>query len=99
MFFLPATVITDACTDVGECGGITNVECRDDGPGLQCLCLTGYSATGATNCDPVGMYLVREKQNNMGSDQVRHKPACTVTEDGERLEILDLESRGIVLSV
>ena len=30
------------------------------------------------------------------SDQVRHKPACTVTEDGWRLEILDLESRGIV---
>ena len=32
-------------------------------------------------------------------DQVRYKPGCTATEDGERLEILDLESRGIVLSV
>ena len=32
------------------------------------------------------------------SDQVRHKPGCTVTEDGYRLEILDLESRGTVLS-
>ena len=27
------------------------------------------------------------------------KPGCTVTEDGQRLEILDLQSRGIVLSV
>ena len=42
---------------------------------------------------------VREKTNNLGSDQVRHKPGCTVTEDCESLEILDLESRGIVLSV
>ena len=24
----------------------------------------------------------REKINNLGSDQVKHKPACTVTEDG-----------------
>ena len=31
------------------------------------------------------------------SYQVRHKPACTATEDGWRLEISDLESRGIVL--
>ena len=33
------------------------------------------------------------------SDQVRHKPGCTATEDGWRLEISDLESKGIVLSV
>ena len=25
---------------------------------------------------------VREKTNNLGSDQVRHKPGCAVTEDG-----------------
>ena len=25
---------------------------------------------------------VREKTNYFGSDQVRHKPGCTVTEDG-----------------
>ena len=31
------------------------------------------------------------------SDQVSHKPCCTSTEDGKRLEILDLEIRGIVL--
>ena len=35
---------------------------------------------------------VREKTNNLGSEQVRHQPGCTVTEDGYRLEVLDLES-------
>ena len=25
---------------------------------------------------------VHEKTNNLGSDQVQHKPGCTVTEDG-----------------
>ena len=33
------------------------------------------------------------------SDQVRHKLGCTATEDGSRLEISDLGSRGIVLSM
>ena len=33
------------------------------------------------------------------SDQVLHKPGCAATEDGERLDILDLESREIVLSM
>ena len=42
---------------------------------------------------------VYEKTNNLGSDLVQHKPGCTVTEDGKRLETLDLESNGIVLSV
>ena len=42
---------------------------------------------------------VREKTNNVGSDQVQHKLGCTVTEDGKRLEILDLESKGIALSM
>ena len=32
------------------------------------------------------------------SDQVRHKPGCTASEDDKKLEISDLESRGIVLS-
>ena len=31
------------------------------------------------------------------SDKVQHKPGCTATEDGLRLEISDLGSRGIVL--
>ena len=33
------------------------------------------------------------------SDQIRHKPGCTATEDGKRLETSDLGRRGIVLSV
>ena len=33
------------------------------------------------------------------SDQVQRKPGGTATEDGQRLEISDLGSRGIVLSV
>ena len=40
----------------------------------------------------------REKTNNVDCDQVWHKPGCTATGDGLRLEILDLGSRGIVLS-
>ena len=31
-------------------------------------------------------------------EQVQHKPGCTATEDGLRLEISDLERRGMVLS-
>ena len=38
-----------------------------------------------------------EKTNILVSDLVRHRPGCTATEDGQRLEISDLESRGIVL--
>ena len=30
---------------------------------------------------------VHEKTDNLVSDQVQHKPGCTVTEDGQRLEI------------
>ena len=37
------------------------------------------------------------KTNVLVSDLVRHKLGCTATEDGERLEISDFESRGIVL--
>ena len=33
------------------------------------------------------------------SNQVQHKPGCTATEDGYRLEILDLGGRGMVLSM
>ena len=40
-----------------------------------------------------------EKTNVLVSDLVRHKPGCTATEEGYRLEISDLESRGIVLSM
>ena len=40
-----------------------------------------------------------EKTNVLVSNLVRHKPGCTATEDDKRLEILDLDSRGIVLSM
>ena len=32
------------------------------------------------------------------SNYVRHKPGFTATEDGQRLEISDLQCRGVVLS-
>ena len=47
----------------------------------------------------VNMSLVVRKPVFGVSDQVRHKPGSTATEAGERLEISDLGSRGIVLSV
>ena len=34
-----------------------------------------------------------------GCDQVPHKPGCTATENGQRLKILDLGRREIVLSM
>ena len=43
--------------------------------------------------------LRHEKTNILVFDLVRHKPGCTATEDDQRLEISDLESRGIVLSM
>ena len=38
------------------------------------------------------------KTNNVVSEQVRHKPACTATEAGYKLENLELSRGGIVLS-
>ena len=43
------------------------------------------------------MSLVVRKSGFRVSNQVRHKPGCTATDDGLRLAILDLGSRGIVL--
>ena len=40
-----------------------------------------------------------EKTNVLVFDLFRHKRGSTATEDGWRLEISDLESRGIVLSM
>ena len=43
---------------------------------------------------------MHEKTNNLGSDQVPHKPGWAVhsqTHNDKRLEILDLESGGTVL--
>ena len=41
----------------------------------------------------------RETTNILVPDRVRHKPGCTATEDVQKLEISDLESRGVILSV
>ena len=45
------------------------------------------------------MSLVVRKQVFGVSDQVPHKPGCTATEDGLRLEISGLDRRGIALSM
>ena len=45
------------------------------------------------------MSLVPRKPVFGVSDQVPHKPGCTATEDGYRLEISDLGRRGILLSM
>ena len=42
---------------------------------------------------------VHEKTNNLGSDQVQHKPACTVTEETQNHENLGISRGGNVLSV
>ena len=39
-----------------------------------------------------------KKTNVLVSDPARHKPGCTATEDSQRLEISDLESRGILVA-
>ena len=41
----------------------------------------------------------RGKTNNVDSEQVQHKPVCTSTEAGLKLEVSDLRKRDIVLSV
>ena len=41
----------------------------------------------------------RHEKAILVSELVRHKPSCTSTDDDWRLEILDIESRGIVLSM
>ena len=51
---------------------------------------------GVLPCFTVLTYEPRhEKTNVLVSNLVRHKPGCTATEDGYRLEISDLERREI----
>ena len=59
------------------------------------LALKRYSATSIE----LKMSLVVRKPAFGVSDMVPHKLGCTASEDGWRLEISDLESRGIVLSM
>ena len=49
--------------------------------------------------DPRSISSVMRKPAFWVSDQVQHKLGCTTTEDGHRLEIWDLESSRIVLSM
>ena len=42
---------------------------------------------------------VHEKTNSLGFRPGQHKPDCIITEDCQKLEILYLESRGIILSI
>ena len=38
---------------------------------------------------------IMRKPSYWGKDQIRHKLSCTTTEDGNRLEISNIEDRGI----
>ena len=53
--------------------------------------------------DTFNRYVVYEPSHEKtllwGFDTVLHKPDCSVTEDGLKLDSLDLERRGIVLSM
>ena len=66
----------------------------------------------APKCDEIqvlGIHSIKENRDKLSrdvrksgfviSDQVRLKPFCTVTEAGQKLEISDLRSREILLSV
>ena len=68
------------------------------GEQLSCTC-SQYAHITAYGKFSMKYEPVHEKTNNLGSDQVRYKPGCTVTEDGMRMEISELRRRGIVLSV
>ena len=68
---------------------------HDNGYGTKLQTVVA-SMEKVNNYEPVREIHVTD---NLGSVQVRHKPGCTVTEDDQRLEILDLESKEIVLSV
>ena len=70
---------------------------------LICISLIQIE-TLATSFDSVNLFSrvrfepPRGKTNNVVTEQVLLKPACTVTEAGKKLEILELGRGGIVLS-
>ena len=55
--------------------------------------MTGKLLTGTLSQHKQTDEPCHENTNVLVSDLVRHKPGCTATEDGLRLEISDLESR------
>ena len=71
-------------------GWTTDGRTDDDGRRLD-----GY--TISSPCEPNGSGEL--KTNILVSDLVRQNSGCTATEDGKRLEISDLEIRGIALSM
>ena len=74
---------------------------------LKCALSTGNLPLGGLHRRNVAKITVdhgkvltepRCEKTDLGvSDLVRHKPACTVSEDGEKIEISDLGRREIVL--
>ena len=72
------------------------------------LIRTKFPETWIWQCERVGYVLLigtvlfeprQGKTRNVVSEQVRDKPACTVTEKGLKLEILDIRRREIALFV
>ena len=53
----------------------------------------------ASKLEPYEMSLCMTKPTICVSDQVQHKPACTVTEETQNLENLGISRGGNVLSV
>ena len=56
------------------------------------VCSGHIYAKRLVSYDAAEMSLIVRKPVFGVSDQVRHKPSCTIIEDGQRLEISDLES-------
>ena len=53
------SAIGSSCLGIADCGWdlIPNIECRDDGSGLQCLCMSGYYGdVGTLACNIVSKY-------------------------------------------
>ena len=63
------------------------------------ICFSLIFQDRSDQTDQINLSLVMRKPVFGVSDLIQHKPGCAVTEDGQRLEISDLKSRGIVVSV
>ena len=68
--------------------------------GEKLYCCLVYGKPFGRKFDLKRHLVMHERKSTIwSSDQVCHEPVCTVTEDGWRLDGLDLERRGIVLSL
>ena len=70
--------------------------CQND---LHVVTWVFYGVLGGNEAIQVHMSLVLRKPVFGVSDKVPHKPGCTTTQDGLRLEISYIGRRGIVLSM